>query len=61
MIAVFLHTVIEKLKDHIDNCDGDELARLAGESFGGECFTQDGTTYIFEPNENYTGDLGENK
>ena len=30
--------VIQSLSEFIKDCDADELARLAGEVFGGECF-----------------------
>jgi len=53
---------IERLKKYIDECDGDELARLLGEVFGGECF-QDATAenYEFEPDEFYNGEFDDLK
>ena len=45
---------IQAIQDFILECDADDLARLTGELFGGECFATD-ECYEFEPNENYTG------
>jgi len=39
----------------IQTVEGDELARITGEMFGGECFTDDGDIYDFKQNENYSG------
>ncbi len=48
---------------YVQDCDADELARLAGECFGGSCTagnewkkTED---YQFTPNQNYFGEFGE--
>jgi len=44
------------LKRYIDECDGDELARLLGDIFGGECNQNniDITIYDFIPNQYYS-------
>lgn len=53
------------MHDFIRECDADELARLAGEIFGGDCHwikydnKTDDNIYDFEPNENYCGQFGE--
>ena len=47
-------------------CDADELARMTGETFGGECFSRLTTdengklmiVYDFTPNINYGGEFG---
>ena len=45
---------IKHLKNYIDECDGDEFARLLGELFGGECYQNIETeNYTFTPNEFY--------
>ena len=50
------------MEDHItryiQDCDADELARIAGECFGGYCLT-DGDDYNFTPNGSYAGEFGE--
>ena len=47
------------LDEHLNRCDGDELARLVGDVFGGECFQdkKNPDVFNFEPNEFYSGDL----
>lgn len=52
---------IEAIRDYLMECDGDELARLTGELFGGECRVYFATendinanVYEFEPNEFYS-------
>ena len=53
---------IEAIKNYLDECDADELARLTGELFGGECHVHfeiendiNANVYEFEPNEYYSG------
>jgi len=50
---------VNSLKEYIDGCDSDEIARLLGEIFGGECFvnTDDPEVYDFKPNEYYSGEF----
>lgn len=45
------------LRDYLNDCDSDELARLLGDCFGGECFQDSGRPeiYNFTPNEFYGG------
>jgi hypothetical protein len=51
--------ILEAIGEHLRTCDADELARIAGELCGGECFyhpsekSSDDTEYDFNPNENY--------
>lgn len=53
---------IQAIQEYLTECDGDELARITGELFGGECrvyfetenFIND-NIYEFEPNEFYGG------
>lgn len=49
---------IDSLKRHIDGSDSDELARLLGDIFGGEC-NQDveAEIYNFKPNKFYAGEF----
>lgn len=51
------------LKRWIDECDGDELARLLGDVFGGECFQDcnDPTQWNFTPNKYYAGEFDERR
>ena len=60
MKKIVTEKAVEILKKYVDECDGDELARLLGELFGGECFQDinDPNIYTFEPNEYYTGEFG---
>lgn len=52
--------LIQKMIAFLDECDRDELARIAEQMFGGACFPDldRGEGYVFTPNENYTGALG---
>jgi hypothetical protein len=49
--------IISKMGDFLNEIDTDELARLAGEFFGGECYFGGGD-YNFYPNENYNDAFG---
>jgi len=59
--------LVTHIKKFIDECDADELGRIAGEIFGGECFMLPGEGdvfdnieyYKFEPDQNYFGEFGE--
>lgn len=63
------HEIVNAIHKFVDECDADELARLAGDLFGGNCCwdemncldtdLQEEDTYIFEPNGNYYGEFGE--
>jgi fructosamine-3-kinase len=53
--------VVDRIINYTHSCDGDELARLCGELFGGECMTKEGATYIFKPNEYYSGEFNDVK
>lgn len=68
-IKLMEYEVVDHIKQFIDNCDGDELARICGEIFGGECFASEEVidevytgeiVYDFEPNEFYGGEFDEN-
>jgi hypothetical protein len=58
-IIVSEDAIIAQMLDFLTECDRDELARLTGEIFGGECcYFPDG--YHFYPDaENYYGAFGE--
>ncbi len=47
----------QALHEYLLEVDADELARLAGELFGGECYFFGGD-YNFYPDENYAGAFG---
>ena len=52
--------IIEQFQKWLTECDRDELARVTGELFGGNCFPvynedSDKWEYDFEPDENYYG------
>lgn len=47
--------ILDAIMSWMQTVDGDEMARVTGEMFGGECFTSDGDIYDFTPNENYSG------
>jgi hypothetical protein len=52
-------TIVDTIKDWMENtADADELARIAGEIFGGICYYEGEGLYFFEPNENYYGGFG---
>lgn len=58
------HEITVRIMDFIRECDADELARIAGELFGGKCFpvfnmSQNRMNYEFTPDENYCGAFGE--
>jgi hypothetical protein len=58
-IIVSENDIITQINAFLIECDSDELARLAGEIFGGECYFISGD-YNFYPNEeNYYGAFGE--
>lgn len=48
---------VERLKRYIDDCDADEIARLLGDIFGGECYADDVPCYEFFPNKFYAGEF----
>ena len=57
--------ITDALHDFVRDCDADDLAKLAGELFGGKCTTRIvkeewgyETHYTFEPDENYMGAFG---
>jgi hypothetical protein len=49
--------IIAKIQDFLIEIDCDELARLTGEFFGGECY-YGGGDYNFYPDENYNDAFG---
>lgn len=53
------HILVSRLREWINECDADDLARITEEVFGGKCFQNsndaEGEIYSFEPNENYYG------
>jgi hypothetical protein len=49
--------IVTHLKRFIDECDGDELARITGDIFGGDCFYDTKEIYEFKPNEFYAGEF----
>jgi hypothetical protein len=57
MIIISEDTLTNKIHDLLIEMDADELARIAGEMFGGECYYfWDG--YHFYPDENYFDAFG---
>ena len=49
--------ILQQLQEWLIECDADELARLAGEIFGGKCYfvhsaIPDGNIYAFYPDVN---------
>jgi hypothetical protein len=63
MIKINTNQAISSLNAYLKECDSDELARLLGEIFGGQCFqnTDNPDIYDFEPNEFYTGQFDNKK
>ena len=53
--------VVDRIVNYVHDCDGDELARMCGELFGGYCMTTDGETYQFKPNMYYSGEFNDVK
>jgi hypothetical protein len=53
--------ITEAIQQWVRDADADELARLAGEMFGGDCYWVGGIEYEFEPNLNYAGAFHEDK
>ena len=59
--------IVEQIKAWLTDTDADDLARVAGEMFGGKCYADEWTppgqptemSYYFKPNENYWGAFGE--
>lgn len=61
----------DKLHDLIDTCEASKFAEIAGIAFGGECILapwfeqpkdiEEENIYVFDPNENYRGELGESE
>ena len=49
--------IIAQMYNFLDEIDADELARLTGEFFGGECYFIGGE-YRFYPDENYNDAFG---
>ena len=58
-IKLSIAQVLLAIQNWMECCDGDELARVTGELFGGSCYTEDGVTYDFIPDENYFGQFGD--
>ena len=51
-------SIVNSLMEYLRSCNRQELSRLTGELFGGECFYQpDIESYIFNPNNCYTGEF----
>ena len=50
-----LEQAVKYLHKYIEECDADELGRILGECFGGECFTRSGSIYNFEETECFIG------
>ena len=61
LIEIPEYIAIERIKNYINECDGDELARLLGEFFGGICFqdAHNPEKYNFELNEYYSGEFND--
>jgi len=64
MIKVTEEQIMAQIQEFLTGCDADDLARLTGELFGGECYAiglmdNEVMTYEFEPDENYMGAFGE--
>ena len=65
-IVITENDITEAFNTWLEGADADEIARLAGELFGGKCFPAinydyNKMNYEFTPNENYYGAFGENK
>ena len=63
--------IIKHITDYLTNCDADDLARIAGDCFGGTCYLSNDEElidqtyqmsgenyYEFEPDENYYDEFG---
>jgi len=61
--------IVEHIKEFIEECDADELGRIAGDIFCGECYPteeilDDGTydlVFDFEPGAEYFGEFDDNE
>lgn len=53
------HDVVEKLNQWISEADGDELARVVGDLFGGNCVYVEEGRFQFTPSDDYYGAFGE--
>jgi len=52
--------IVTAIQKWLDDCDADDLARIAGNAFGGACFyLDDERGYEFETDENYFGAFDE--
>jgi hypothetical protein len=67
-MKISIDDAVSHLEDFVSNCDADELARILGDVFGGNCFAvsdeeDDGSDIVlsFEPNENYAGEFNDLK
>lgn len=60
IIEVTEQIAVDRLRRYINECDCDELARLIGDIFGGECYNEGRPEiYYFKPNENYAGEFND--
>ena len=58
-IKISTSDAVSRLTAYLQKCDGDELARLLSDCFGGQCFQspEDPDIYNFEPNKFYGGEF----
>ena len=62
MIKIPEWIAVDSLKRHINNMGMDELARLLGEIFGGECYPdKKQEAFNFKPDKFYSGEFDELK
>lgn len=50
--------ILYQIRRFLEDCDADDLARVAGELFGGKCSVSsdpEDVCYFFEPNDDYCG------
>lgn len=60
-ITISENEIIKSITKLITECDCDELARIVGDIFGGNCFYETEDQYAFWPNENYAGEFDKQK
>lgn len=60
-IVITEDQIIAKIQDLLIEVDADELGRIVGELFGGECYYFGKDDYRFYPNKDYCGEFGEVK
>ena len=63
MIIIHEQVAIDRIKKYVDECDGDEIARILGDVFGGVCYqNKDNPEYYdFMPDKYYSGEFDDLK